>query len=554
MSRLRNSMSQLERVNQQLFKKAQVAFERKEDEKACQALMEVLKKDPDNLAALKTLGAIRAAMDQHQAASTYFAKVVLAEPTHANNFYNFGASLHKIGQLDEALACYDEALRLKPDYAEAMSNKGAIYRDKNEFENALACYQAVIEMNKYKFDDYLNYALILSDLNYNLEALEVCDIALTLGALEYHGHFQKGYILAKLMQNDAAKACYHKALELKPNLPEALWNLSHIHLRQGEYAKGWELFESRWDTKNTKLTARNYPQPKWSGNFSIADKTILLHTEQGLGDTIQFCRYALLVEQMGAKVILEVQKPLVEILKTMSPGITIAAEGETLPLVDCYCAQLSLPHIFNTTLDTVPAPIPYIFSHPEKAAYWKQKLGAKHKPRIGLVWSGGFHMDRPETWAWNKRRNLNLEHLQYFKGLPFDFISLQKGDPAESALRQAQESGWDGPHIINHTNELHDFSDTAALIENLDLVISVDTSTAHLAGAMGKPVWLLNRFDCCWRWLEQSPHSPWYPNMTIFNQARPGDWDAVMAQVVNALNYLHNNDSLVQEETTSCEM
>ncbi len=554
MSHLRYPKPQLERATQQLFKKAQVAFERKEDEKACQALMEVLKKDPDNLPALKMLGAIRAAMDQHQAASTYFAKVVLAEPTQASNFYNFGASLHKIGQLDEALACYNEALTLQPDYAEAMSNKGAIYRDKNEFENALACYQAVIEMNKYKFDDYLNYALILSDLNYNLEALEVCDIALTLGALEYHGHFQKGYILGKLMQNDAAKACYHKALELKPNLPEALWNLSHIHLRQGDYAKGWELFESRWDTKNTKLTARNYPQPKWSGNFSIADKTILLHTEQGLGDTIQFCRYALLVEQMGAKVILEVQKPLVEILKTMSPGITIAAEGDTLPPFDCYCAQLSLPHIFNTTLDTVPAPIPYVFSHPEKAANWQEKLGTKHKPRIGLVWSGGFHVDRPETWAWNKRRNLNLEHLRYFKDLPFDFISLQKGDPAESALRQAQESGWDGPLIINHTNELHDFSDTAALIENLDLVISVDTSTAHLAGAMGKPVWLLNRFDCCWRWLEQSANSPWYPNMTIFNQPKPGDWDAVLVQVVNALNYLHNNDSLIQEELTGCEM
>ena len=535
MNSIRYPKPKRQQANEQLFRKARDAFERKQDEKACEALQEVLKKDPDNLAALKMLGAIRTSMGQDGAASSHFAKVVLAEPSDATNFYNFGASLQKIGQLDEALACYNEALTLKPDYAEAMSNKGAIYRDKNEFENALACYQAVIEMNQYKFDDYLNYALILSDLNYNLEALEICDIALQLGAREYHGHFQKGYILGKLMQNEAAKACYLKALEIKPDLPEATWNLSHIYLRQGDYDKGWQLFESRWDTKNTKLTARNYPQPKWSGNFSLEGKTILLNTEQGLGDTLQFCRYALLVEQLGAKVIVEAQKPLVEIIQSMSPTLTVATEGETLPPFDCYCPQLSLPHIFKTTLETVPAPIPYLFSDPAKAQYWQEKLGEKTKPRIGLVWSGGFHVHRPETWAWNKRRNLNLDHLKYFRELPFEFYSLQKGDPAESELRQAQQSGWDGLAIINFTDELKDFSDTAALIEQLDLVISVDTSTAHLAGAMGKPVWLLNRFDCCWRWLEQNSRSPWYPNMTIFNQPRPGDWDTVLTQMIQML-------------------
>jgi Glycosyltransferase family 9 (heptosyltransferase) len=228
--------------------------------------------------------------------------------------------------------------------------------------------------------------------------------------------------------------------------------------------------------------------------------------------------------------------------------LTVATEGETLPPFDCYCPQLSLPHIFKTTLETVPAPIPYLFSDPAKAQYWHEKLGEKTKPRIGLVWSGGFHVHRPETWAWNKRRNLNLDHLKYFRDLPFEFYSLQKGDPAESELRNAQQSGWDGPAIINFTDELKDFSDTAALIEQLDLVISVDTSTAHLAGAMGKPVWLLNRFDCCWRWLEQNSRSPWYPNMTIFNQPRPGDWDNVLNQMVQALDDLHANASMTQEK------
>lgn len=523
---------------QSLFTQAGAAFEKRDDESACRALEKVLKLEPDHLAATKTLAAIRTAMGHDEVASKLLAKAVLAEPQDPTNFLNFGVCLHRLGQLDEALACFDEALALKPDYTAALSNKGAVYRDKNEFTKALACYQKVIEMDKFRLDDYLNYALILSDLDHDEEALEVCDIALQLGARDYHGHFQKGFIQAKLMRSEQAMRSYLKSLELKPDFAEAKWNLSHIYLRRGDYQQGWKLFESRWETRNTKLHARKFSQPRWRGDFSLEGKTILIHTEQGMGDTIQFGRYALLLEKVGANVVLEVQKPLAAAMQSMSPNIKIAIEGENLPHFDCYCPQISLPFLLGTTLETVPVPGAYIFADETKASNWQRKLGAKTKTRVGLVWSGGFHKDRPETWTWNQRRNLPLEKLKLLKDLPFEFFSLQKGQPAESELAALAQEGWDGPQIIDYTADLSDFSETAALIQNLDLVISVDTSTAHLAGAMGKPVWLLNRFDCCWRWLEGASSSPWYPSMKIFNQPAQGDWDSVLSQLLEELNSL----------------
>jgi hypothetical protein len=192
---------------------------------------------------------------------------------------------------------------------------------------------------------------------------------------------------------------------------------------------------------------------------------------------------------------------------------------------------MSLPLAFKTELDTIPAQIPYLSCSEEKKLYWKEKLGPKTKPRVGLVWSGGFRPNQPELWGVNNRRNIPLQKLATLKNPEIEFYSLQKGEPAESELKQLQAQAWDGPHIIDITSELTDFTDTAALIENLDLVIAVDTSTAHLAGALGKPVWLLNRFDTCWRWLLDRNDSPWYPSVTLYRQEKSGDWDGVLDKV-----------------------
>jgi tetratricopeptide (TPR) repeat protein len=523
---------------ERLFAQASALYQQKKDQQACEALEEVIKLKPEHLFAHKMLGTIRSTMGMHQLAKVHWAQAVLLEPEEASNFYNFGSTLQKLGQLDDAVACYEQALTLKKDYAIAMSNLGAVYREKNEFEKALGCYQAVIEMDKYRFNDYLNYALILSDLNYDNEAIEVCELALQLGASDQHAHFNKGFVLAKLMQDSLAERSYLQALQLNPDFVEAQWNLSHLYLRNACYKEGWKLFESRWKTPHTKLWQRTFHQPRWNGDFDVAGRTILLHTEQGLGDTIQFSRYALLLEQMGAKVVLEVQPALVNVMKSMSPTVQVVEEGNYLPPFDCYCPQMSLPLAFDQLGHEIPAPIPYVHAEPVKSAEWKEKLGEKKRPRVGLVWAGGFHAHRPETWSWNKRRNLPLEMLAHWRELDVDFVSLQKGEPSESDFHKLLESGWQGPKIHNFVGELKDFTDTAALIDNLDLVISVDTSTLHLAGAMGKPVWLLNRFDSCWRWPLGQTGSLWYPTMRIFKQPAAGRWDVVVAEVTQALGEL----------------
>ena len=269
----------------------------------------------------------------------------------------------------------------------------------------------------------------------------------------------------------------------------------------------------------------------WLGDGTLAGKTILLHCEQGLGDSLQFCRYTTLVARLGARVVLEVPPALRNLFAALDGVAELVVLGDPLPHFDCHCPLMSLPLAFGTTLTTIPADAPYLRADAAKVLRWRQRLGERRRPRVGLVWSGGFRPDQPELWAVNSRRNVPLSMLASLAGLALDFYSLQKGQPAEAELARLTASGWDGPHIADVSAELGDFSDTAALIEALDLVVSVDTSTAHLTGALGKPVWILNRFDTCWRWLLDRTDSPWYPTARLYRQPTAGDWGAVLAQV-----------------------
>jgi len=226
-----------------------------------------------------------------------------------------------------------------------------------------------------------------------------------------------------------------------------------------------------------------------------------------------------------------VQKPLMNLV-ARCPGVAqIAAEGSSLPPFDYQCPLMSLPLAFKTNLSNVPSDVPYLKSDPEKSRFWKEKLGEKNKLRVGLVWSGGFRPNQPEVWSTNNRRNIPLRKLAALNFSDIEFYSLQKGQPAESELAESIRDNWGGPEIFDFTNLLHDFLDTASLMENLDLVISVDTSTAHLAGALGKPVWILNRFDTDWRWLLDRSDSPWYPTVKLYRQEKAGEWDGVVQRV-----------------------
>jgi ADP-heptose:LPS heptosyltransferase len=303
------------------------------------------------------------------------------------------------------------------------------------------------------------------------------------------------------------------------------------NLTLGNYRRGWQEYEWRWQTDQLKSARLISDKPLWLGQPSLRGQRILVHAEQGLGDSLQFCRYLPMLLELDATLIVQVQAPLVPLLRRMRGIAEVIAQGDPLPEFDVHCPFMSLPLAFGTTLATVPSPQRYLWPSPQKSQAWQRRAGTSHLPRIGLVWAGAAHASLAIQRPVDVRRSIRLAKFASLSTSDATFFSLQKGEPAAAELRALERERWNGPKIVDYSADLHDFGDTAALIDQLDLVISVDTSVAHLAGALGKPVWLLNRFDTCWRWMTQRDDSPWYASMKIFRQPTAGDWDTVIADV-----------------------
>jgi hypothetical protein len=328
---------------------------------------------------------------------------------------------------------------------------------------------------------------------------------------------------------DEAAASGRVAVRLGPDSPDGHFNLSLALLALGDLAQGWEEYEWRWKTRLMQ-GRRHFPQPQWRGE-AAGGRTLLVQAEQGFGDTIQFCRYATLAAARGLRVILEAQKPLVRLLRCL-PGVDLVVEqGDGPPPFDLQCPMLSMPLAFGTTVGTIPSAASYLEADAALAAAWRARLSAVagHDLRIGLVWAGNPGSELPSMAARDRRRSVAPDLLAPLFGLPgLRFFSLQKDGPAAPG----------GFPLTDFMGGMGDFADTAALVAGLDLVISVDTAVAHLAAALGKPVWLLDRFDHCWRWLAGRRDSPWYPSLRVYRQPRPGDWAPVIAEVVRDLRSL----------------
>jgi tetratricopeptide (TPR) repeat protein len=526
---------------------------------------------PDHIEAYSNKAIIYRSFGDLESGLACLDKAIEINDAFAEGHCNRGLILQGLKRYDEAIASYNRTLELKPDYVEAMNNRGVILKDLGKFAESMASFYVAISLKKDYADAYSNLGLVFQEINQPDAAIMQYTKAISLKEDFAEAYFNRGVTLQKMQDYDAAIKDYQTAISKKthfaqphnnlgvifhelqelelsvlhfdhamedPNtLADASWNRSLVLLTQGNYLDGWKEYEwRRRASKSGVLKNRVFHKPLWLGKESLENKTILVVSEQGLGDTLQFCRYVPMLAKLGAKVIFEVQKPLLALMKGVEGVSSMTTTGiEPAEPYDCYCPLMSLPHAFQTTLETIPNSVPYIASDPVKTEYWAKKLGKKDKVRIGLVWSGGFRPDQPEVWATNTRRNLPLEKLATFKDIDAEFYSLQKGDPAESELIEVQKNGWDGPAIINYASELKDFTDTAALIENLDLVIAVDTSTAHLAAALGKQTWILNRFDTCWRWLQEREDSPWYPSIKLFRQKQQGDWDQVLQKIDNEL-------------------
>jgi tetratricopeptide (TPR) repeat protein len=512
---------------------AVIAFQDNEFETALELARKALEVDPRSAATQLLQGHALSRLGRNESALASYDRAIALLPGLADAHLHRADVLCQLGRHREALSSYDEALRLKPGSPEIYNNRGNVLKDLERLDEALASYDRAIALNSDDAQARCNRGNLLSEMGRLEEALASYDSAIALDPAHADAHCNRGNLLADLGRYGQALESLDRAVAIDPQRAHAHFSRSLVHLVLGNLPSGWRDFEWRWKNEYciTSREMRQFSQPLWRGEASLEGKTLLLHCEQGLGDTIQFCRYATLAAERGARVVFEVPRSLHGLLASLAGVAQWVVQGEPLPPFDCYCPLLSMPLAFNTTLETIPAKTPYLRAGNERLEHWRHKLGERTRPRVGLVWSGGFRPNQPELRSVNERRNIPLRSLAALRHCDIEFYSLQKGQPAQGELAALLQEGWDGPSLNDHTHELRDFEDTAALIEQLDLVISVDTSSAHLAGALGKPVWILNRFDTCWRWLTDRTDSPWYPTLRLYRQERRGDWDGVVQKM-----------------------
>jgi tetratricopeptide (TPR) repeat protein len=469
------------------------------------------------------------ALRRYSEAIESYDRAIELGPGSAEIHYNRGLALAECLRYHAALDSYERAVALKPDYTDAHLNRGNILKELRRFPDALASYDRALSI---RGDDprlHSNRGNVLCELRQQDAALESYDRAIALDDGHAEAYCNRGVLLADLGQMQAARASLDHAVALDPNYALAYFNRAFVALSSGDFENGWRDFEWRFKVGDgaTFNEKRDFHRPLWLGGESLAGKTILIHREQGFGDLIQFCRYCKPLADLGARVILEAPRSLARLLASLAGVARVVVQGEPLPEFDCHCPLLSLPFALKTTLANIPARVPYVRASDELRVHWREKLGPRDAPRVGLVWAAGFKPDHPHL----AKRDIPLLRFAPLRDAGIEFYSVQKGEPAESELRQAQAQLCNGPDLRDFGDQLQDFADTAALIEQLDLVITVDTSTAHLAAALGKPVWILLHTGACWRWLRDRADSPWYPTARLYRQRHAGEWDEVVEHV-----------------------
>jgi tetratricopeptide (TPR) repeat protein len=492
---------------------------------ALRLMAAALKADPRSADIHSNYGLALNSGKQHQAALASFDLALALKPDHANALNNRGLTLAALGRHAEALASWDAALAADPDHADALHERGnALYRLKRH-DAALADFERLLELRPNDIDVLNNRGGSLAELGRLDEAYASYDRAFAVDPGVPEISINKGHVCADQHRFDEALACYATAAALATFRPEAEFGASMVRLRLGQFAQGWRDYEWRWQQASWAPQRRDFAAPLWLGQEPLAGRTILLHAEQGFGDTLQFVRYAKLVAALGATVMLEVQAPLKSLLSGSAGVAQIFARGEPLPRFDLHCPLMSLPLAMRTALDTVPAEIPYVGAPADRVAPWRARLGEPGPLRVGIVWAGSaVHKN-------NHNRSIAFDRFRPLLSVPdVTFVSLQQELGAAEAASLEHH-----PNVIRLGGELRDFADTAAVVSLLDLVVSADTAMVHLAGALGRPVWALLPFAPDFRWLLDRPDSPWYPTARLFRQPRSGDWESVLARVRDEL-------------------
>jgi len=549
--------------------------------------------NPQLAEAWNGLGFAHHQLRNHAEEKACYERAVAIDPTLASAHLSLGLVLQQEGKIDDAISCFQQAVNLKPNYTDAYFGLGFALHDKKQLDEAATAYRQVISLEPTSVRALNNLATVLLDQGKSTEAISClrradeiapnsAEIQYSLGqafkadsqlaksehsyrrAIDLKPEFPEalnnlGTLLSGQQSLAEAASCFRRAIELRPKYGDAYHNLGNALMAQGlldesgacyrraialmsnpaepsfsesarklltgNLQQGWVEYEARWHTG--QIPIRSFPFPAWNGE-NLAEKTILLHAEQGFGDTLQFIRYASVVKNLGATVIVECQPQLTRLL-TSQPSIDrLIPEGDNVPKCDFHAPLLSLPRIVKTTLESIPALVPYLFAKPALIAYWREKLSSVRGFRIGINWHG-----RTGTLT-SHRRDIPLALFESLSAIPgIQLISLQKSTGPNQSVGARQPSNI--LHLSDFDTAHGPFMDTAAIMHNLDLVISSDTSIAHLAGALGLPTWVPLPFAPDWRWLLHRSDSPWYPTMRLFRQRSVGNWEGVFSEIKNVL-------------------
>jgi tetratricopeptide (TPR) repeat protein len=511
-------------------------------------IAESLQINPENCLAYTNIGNIFQQLGRFQDAINCYDCALAVDPKHADACFNRGIALQALNRDIDALRSYEETIVLKPGYTEAYFNSGNSLHSLGRFDDALGSYDKALVLRPRYAEAYNNRGNSLFKLGRSLEAVSSYDNAIGIDREYAQAFFNRGVALQRLEENEDAVSSYSDAIRIKPDYAEALnnrgntlqcldlyqdalasyrgaqeiddtygdahWNEALCQLKTGDFENGWENYEWRLHDSISNPEKRIFLQPAWSGNEELNGRKILLHAEQGFGDTIQFCRYAKMVAALGADVTLEVHSSLAGLMKELDGGTKVSSVYD-VEKYDFHCPLLSLPLAFGTRLATIPARTSYLTSDPLLDAYWSSRCGAKQLPRVGIVWEGNKN-NRNDT-----RRSAPLSNIAGMLRSDIQWFCLQK--------EICRETGdFLDLHGVRHfEEELTTFSDTAALIDQMDAVISVDTAVAHLAAALGKPTWILLSHNADFRWLLGRRDSPWYPTARLFRQPVTGDWSGL---------------------------
>jgi tetratricopeptide (TPR) repeat protein len=445
-------------------------------------------------------------------------------PYRAEAHYLRATSLRQLERMDEAITGYDQAIASRPDFVEAWSHRGAALRDMNELPDALYSYEQALRINPRHIETLNARCVLLAMLDRNEEAEASVRLVLSLDPNNGAAYNNLGNSLRRLGRVSEALEAFESAMCLAPDPERVRLNYGMCLLQAGEFTRGWREYEARWETDARPISLEGVRAQLWRGEEDIAGKIIVLYSEQGLGDSIQFSRYVPMVAQRGAKVLLGAPAVLRPLYQCFGGSVELIDRHQVTRPFDLHCPLMSLPLAFRTEIETIPNHVPYLAPPGESRRHWRDRLGPRRDLRVGLAWSGSSgHKE-------DSGRSIPLEQFGPIIAAAPEAYCLQRDlRPLDiPALAMHRRIGFFG-------HELRDFADTAALAAEMDLVISVDTSVLHLAGALGRPVWGLIPFAADWRWLYNREDSPWYPTMRLFRQRSIGDWGEVVQRVRDAL-------------------